>query len=187
MTLICSSFVGVMVVNFVLPLEFVTPSWRTFCGCVGFWAVGLMTLAIWGYLISEWRYLIIGTSVSGVFMLFSWWWVKIWSVFLKCHSVSRRREMSFKKIFKQTYIAENWIQWPFLQLFNTLRCPVKAQGLLVCSQVCSRESKMALKQRKIWWSRGYIENYCQIQQHYIARLIYTKKRIWGNFMKQTLK
>nr|XP_022329707.1 organic cation transporter protein-like [Crassostrea virginica]XP_022329708.1 organic cation transporter protein-like [Crassostrea virginica]XP_022329709.1 organic cation transporter protein-like [Crassostrea virginica]XP_022329710.1 organic cation transporter protein-like [Crassostrea virginica] len=66
---------SVMVVNFVLPLEFVTPSWRTFCGCVGFWAVGLMTLAIWGYLISEWRYLIIGTSVSGVFMLFSWWFV----------------------------------------------------------------------------------------------------------------
>ena len=65
--------VGVLVVNFVLPLEFVTPSWRTFCGCVGFWAVGLMTLAVWGYFITSWRYLIIGTSVSGIFMLFSWW------------------------------------------------------------------------------------------------------------------
>lgn len=66
---------SVMVVNFVLPLEFVTPSWRTFCGCVGFWAVGLMTLAVWGYFITNWRYLVIGTSVSGVFMLFSWWFV----------------------------------------------------------------------------------------------------------------
>ncbi|XP_048736438.1 organic cation transporter protein-like isoform X2 [Ostrea edulis] len=66
---------SVMVVNFVLPLEFVTPSWRTFCGCVGFWAVGLMTLAIWGYFITNWRYLIIGTSTTGIFMLLSWWFV----------------------------------------------------------------------------------------------------------------
>ncbi|XP_061172657.1 organic cation transporter-like protein [Saccostrea echinata] len=66
---------SVMVVNFVLPLEFVTPDWRTFCGCVGFWAVGLMTLAIWGYFITNWRYLIISTSVAGVFMLFTWWFV----------------------------------------------------------------------------------------------------------------
>ncbi|KAJ8304097.1 hypothetical protein KUTeg_017680, partial [Tegillarca granosa] len=41
---------GVLVVNFVLPLEYVTPSWRTFCGAVGFWAVGLMTLAYLGFL-----------------------------------------------------------------------------------------------------------------------------------------
>ncbi|OWF37778.1 organic cation transporter protein-like [Mizuhopecten yessoensis] len=63
---------GVMVVNFVLPLEFVTPSWRTFCGCVGFWAIGLMTLALWGFLIRDWRTLVIATAVTGVPMLFSW-------------------------------------------------------------------------------------------------------------------
>lgn len=63
---------GVMVVNFVLPLEFVTPSWRTFCGCVGFWAVGLMTLALWGFLIRDWRTLIIATAVTGLPLLLSW-------------------------------------------------------------------------------------------------------------------
>ncbi|XP_033750131.1 organic cation transporter protein-like [Pecten maximus] len=70
--LTCGLVGGVMVVNFVLPLEFVTPSWRTFCGCVGFWAVGLMTLALWGFFIRDWRTLVIATSVTGLPMLLSW-------------------------------------------------------------------------------------------------------------------
>ncbi|XP_060074393.1 organic cation transporter protein-like [Ylistrum balloti] len=63
---------GVMVVNFVLPLEFVTPSWRTFCGCVGFWAIGLMTLALWGFFLRDWRTLVMATALTGLPMLLSW-------------------------------------------------------------------------------------------------------------------
>lgn len=66
---------GVLVVNFVLPLEIVTPEWRTFCGCIGLWAIGLMSLAGWGYLIRDWQYLIIATSSASLFILLSWWFV----------------------------------------------------------------------------------------------------------------
>ncbi|KAH3834353.1 organic cation transporter protein-like [Dreissena polymorpha] len=66
---------GVLVVNFVLPLELVTPEWRTFCGCIGLWAVGLMGLGLWGYLIRDWQYLVIATSTSSIFILLSWWFV----------------------------------------------------------------------------------------------------------------
>ncbi|XP_046357158.2 organic cation transporter protein-like [Haliotis rufescens] len=66
---------GTLVVNFVLPLEFVTPAWRTFCGCIGFWAVGLMTLALWAFFMRDWRHLTMATSASGVFLLFTWWFI----------------------------------------------------------------------------------------------------------------
>lgn len=66
---------GVLVVNFVLPLEIVTPEWRTFCGCIGLWAVGLMALALWGYFIRDWQYLVIATSTASVFILLAWWFV----------------------------------------------------------------------------------------------------------------
>ncbi|XP_055893424.1 organic cation transporter protein-like [Biomphalaria glabrata] len=64
---------GCLVVNFVLPLEFVTPQWRTFCGCVGFWAVGLMTLALWAFLVRDWRHLDLAMSSTGVVLLPLWW------------------------------------------------------------------------------------------------------------------
>lgn len=66
---------GVLVVNFVLPLELVTPEWRTFCGCIGLWAVGLMALAGWGYFIHDWQYLVIATSTASMLILLSWWFV----------------------------------------------------------------------------------------------------------------
>lgn len=66
-------FTGTLVVNFVLPLEFVTPEWRTFCGCVGFWAVGLMGLGLWGYFIQKWQTLVMASAISSIFILFSWW------------------------------------------------------------------------------------------------------------------
>lgn len=66
---------GVLVVNFVLPLELVTPEWRTFCGCIGLWAVGLMALALWGYYIRDWQYLVIATSTASTFILLAWWFV----------------------------------------------------------------------------------------------------------------
>ncbi|GFS26250.1 solute carrier family 22 member 15-like [Elysia marginata] len=66
---------GCLVVNFVLPLEFVSPRWRTFCGCIGFWAVGLMTLAPWAYFIRDWRKLNIAMSSCGITLLFLWWFI----------------------------------------------------------------------------------------------------------------
>ena len=66
-------FPGTMVVNFVLPLEFVGPRWRTFCGCIGFWACGVMSLALMAFYIRDWRYLSIATSVGGIFLLFTYW------------------------------------------------------------------------------------------------------------------
>ncbi|XP_067666322.1 organic cation transporter protein-like [Haliotis asinina] len=66
---------GALVVNFVLPLEFVTPAWRTFCGCIGFWAVGLMTLALWAFFVRDWRHLTMATSASSVFLLLTWWFI----------------------------------------------------------------------------------------------------------------
>ncbi|KAL3866340.1 hypothetical protein ACJMK2_043646 [Sinanodonta woodiana] len=66
---------GVLVVNFVLPLELVTPEWRTFCGCIGLWAVGLMFMSLWGYFIRDWQYLVIATSTASTFILLSWWFV----------------------------------------------------------------------------------------------------------------
>ncbi|ESO93451.1 hypothetical protein LOTGIDRAFT_147574, partial [Lottia gigantea] len=67
--------VGTLVVNFVLPLEFVTPAWRTFCGCIGFWAVGLASLALWAYLMHDWRYLTMATSLASIPLLFTWWFI----------------------------------------------------------------------------------------------------------------
>ncbi|BFZ01342.1 hypothetical protein BsWGS_04381 [Bradybaena similaris] len=66
---------GCLVVNFVLPLEFVTPKWRTFCGCVGFWALGLMLLAPWAYLLRDWRLLNIAMASSSLTLLPLWWFV----------------------------------------------------------------------------------------------------------------
>ncbi|KAK3097018.1 hypothetical protein FSP39_005624 [Pinctada imbricata] len=91
---------GVMVVNFVLPLEFVTPRWRTFCGCIGFWAVGLMTLALWAYYIRDWRYLIICTSLSGIFILLTWWFIPESPRWLLTKGRFEEAEKILKKIAK---------------------------------------------------------------------------------------
>ena len=43
----CQVFIsGTLVVNQSMPLEFVSKRWRTFCGCIGFWAVGIMVIVI---------------------------------------------------------------------------------------------------------------------------------------------
>ena len=39
-------FGSYMVVNCTYPLEFVGPRWRTLCGTIGFWAIGIMILAL---------------------------------------------------------------------------------------------------------------------------------------------
>ena len=64
-----------MVVNFVLPMEFVGAKWRTFCGCIGFWAVGHMLLAPLAYVISDWRHLTLTCALLGLPLLASYPWV----------------------------------------------------------------------------------------------------------------
>lgn len=68
-------FGGTMVINFVMPLEFVGRQWRTFCGCIGFWAVGVMLLAPMAYFIPQWRHLTALCSVSGLVLVATWWCV----------------------------------------------------------------------------------------------------------------
>ena len=63
---------GTMVINFVLPMEYVGRQWRTFCGCIGFWACGVMTLAPMAYFIRDWRQLTMAAALGGIFLLFSW-------------------------------------------------------------------------------------------------------------------
>lgn len=71
-TTMCLCSAGTMVVNYVLPLEVVSPRWRTFCGCIGFWACGVMTLAPLAYFIRNWRYLTGVCALGGVPLLFTW-------------------------------------------------------------------------------------------------------------------
>ena len=62
-----------MVINFVLPLEVVGREWRTFCGCIGFWAIGVGTLPILAYLLPHWRHLAMVSSAGGVLLIFTYW------------------------------------------------------------------------------------------------------------------
>jgi len=46
---------GLFVVYVNYLMEFLTPTCRTICGCVTFWAIGEMLLALIGYLLPSWR------------------------------------------------------------------------------------------------------------------------------------
>ena len=61
--------------NFVLPLEYVSAKWRTFCGCIGFWAVGTMLLAPIAYYITDWRLLTLTCVAVSVPVLITYAWV----------------------------------------------------------------------------------------------------------------
>jgi len=66
-------FGGNMVVMCVYPIEFLGRKYRVLCGTVGFWAVGTIIIAGLGYLIREWRTLIIVSSSIGIAYFFTWW------------------------------------------------------------------------------------------------------------------
>jgi hypothetical protein len=53
-------------------MEFLTPTWRTICGCISFWAIGEMFLGLFGYLIVPWRTLSWATSLPafGIFIVY---------------------------------------------------------------------------------------------------------------------
>jgi hypothetical protein len=60
---------GFYVVYSIYLIEFLTPSWRTICGCVSFWFLGEMALTLAAYLMPPWRILTIVTS-STAFLSF---------------------------------------------------------------------------------------------------------------------
>ncbi|CAH1774470.1 unnamed protein product [Owenia fusiformis] len=65
---------GLLVVNFVLPMEFVGPRWRVLFA-MQFWCVGIMLLPLPAYFISNWRHLCMATSLPGLLLLATWWLV----------------------------------------------------------------------------------------------------------------
>ncbi|XP_013413256.1 organic cation transporter protein [Lingula anatina] len=64
---------GLLNINYIWPMEFVGPRWRTFCGCVGLFQVGGMTLALLAYFIRDWRNLCLATSLPPLALMFTWW------------------------------------------------------------------------------------------------------------------
>ncbi|CAI9720481.1 organic cation transporter protein [Octopus vulgaris] len=65
----------VMISNYILPMEFIVPKWRTVVGCVGFWAIGICLTSLWAYLIRDWRILTISSACFGFPFLLTWWFV----------------------------------------------------------------------------------------------------------------
>ncbi|KAK2152867.1 hypothetical protein LSH36_316g08008 [Paralvinella palmiformis] len=106
----CRFFVGVgfgatMVVSCVYPLEFVGQRWRTLCGTIGFWAIGGMVLALCGYLLRPWNYLIILTSASGVLYYIAWFFVPESPRWLALRDRFDEAEAIFLKIAKKNKVA----------------------------------------------------------------------------------
>jgi hypothetical protein len=57
----------VVYVNYLM--EFLTPEFRTICGCVSLWSVGEMMLALGAWFIPEWRQLSWLISLPALFIL----------------------------------------------------------------------------------------------------------------------
>ncbi|CAG7832213.1 unnamed protein product [Allacma fusca] len=60
---------GCFVVYLVHLMEFLTPSWRTICGCVSLWPIGEMLLGLIAYLVPNWRYLTVITALPTFLVL----------------------------------------------------------------------------------------------------------------------
>ena len=54
---------GFYVVYNIYLIEFLTPSWRTICGCVSIWFIGEMLLTLFAYFIPSWRMLTLAASL----------------------------------------------------------------------------------------------------------------------------
>ncbi|GFO41936.1 solute carrier family 22 member 15-like [Plakobranchus ocellatus] len=138
---------GCLVVNFVLPLEFVTPRWRTFCGCIGFWAVGLMTLALWAYFIRDWRKLNIAMSCSSIVLLALWWlidesprWLLIKGHFKEAERIIIKAAHFNKRpvpncdglcqfVKKEQFLREDRKKYSYYHLFSSFRLAI---GTSIC-------------------------------------------------------
>lgn len=100
---VCRFFIGTLisstlVANFVLPMEYSIPKWRTFTGCLGFWPVGFMVLAFLGYFIRNWRYLTISTACISIPFLVTWWFVTESPRWLFAHGQKEDAKKILKKI-----------------------------------------------------------------------------------------
>ncbi|OXA36584.1 Organic cation transporter protein [Folsomia candida] len=63
---------GCFVVYMNYLMEFLTPSFRTICGCVSLWAVGEMMLAFIAYNLPHWRHLTFATTLPTFLIFFAY-------------------------------------------------------------------------------------------------------------------
>ncbi|XP_067937878.1 solute carrier family 22 member 4-like [Watersipora subatra] len=73
--LVGACIAGLLIVNLLLPVEYVGKQWRTLCGCVGTWAIGVATLPLFAFLIRDWTYLCLAISIAGIPILVSSWFL----------------------------------------------------------------------------------------------------------------
>ena len=60
---------GFYCVYYIYLIEFLTPSFRTICGCLSIWFLGEFTLVLFAYYIESWRILTVATSIPSFFIL----------------------------------------------------------------------------------------------------------------------
>jgi MFS family permease len=63
---------GYYVVYSIYLIEFLTPSWRTICGCVSLWFLGELILTLFAYFIPSWRILTLATSLPGLLIFLTY-------------------------------------------------------------------------------------------------------------------
>jgi len=79
---------GCLLVRFVYCMEIIHINSRTAAGMVNniFVSIGFSTLSLLGYLIRDWRYLMLAVSLPGAPLLMCWWYVSFafldWIMFL---------------------------------------------------------------------------------------------------------
>ncbi|XP_070548444.1 organic cation transporter protein-like isoform X2 [Ptychodera flava] len=90
---------GGFLTSFVLMTEAVGPSKRTYVGVILFlfYSCGYMAFALIGYLIREWRYLLLVISLPGVLFLSYWWIIPESARWLLAVGDIRRAERILKK------------------------------------------------------------------------------------------
>ncbi|XP_068135739.1 solute carrier family 22 member 7-like [Hyperolius riggenbachi] len=68
---------GMTLISITLVLEWTDVTHRTFCGTISSmgWTVGYMILALLGYLIRDWRWLLLATTAPCLIAIVTWWWV----------------------------------------------------------------------------------------------------------------
>jgi hypothetical protein len=47
-----------------IPMEFIGPKWRTFCGSLSLFVLGLMLQCLWAYVLEDWRYQALVSGLS---------------------------------------------------------------------------------------------------------------------------
>ncbi|XP_063774830.1 solute carrier family 22 member 7-like [Pseudophryne corroboree] len=76
--LLCGvGLMGMTLISITLVLEWTDLAHRTFCGTISSlsWTVGYMMLALLAYLLRDWHWLLLATTLPCVLAIATWWWV----------------------------------------------------------------------------------------------------------------